>query len=407
MKLIATIFAASMLVACGGGSEPPVAVASIGYPTAAMKSAKVPGGGGVAVHVYQALYGMAPSNAMLTDYTAQATADPSAFARNLTANFAGTSDTALALLVLNNLNITATSVNATSYSILLDALGQMFAGYGAASRGQIILNATNLLTNLESDATYGQAAASYNNQAYVNYTYAANTGSTSPAAVPILGANAGLAQTVTTGTIVRLDAGASTADVGRTLTYAWTLTSKPAGSTSALSSATSIAPTFKADLAGTYVVSLTVNDGMVSSAAVTNTVTVVPRISGALGISANDNYFDFCGINGQFTTVASYGAGTWTISNCKVYGTAGSPLVARLRNNGSTDLTLTRIHIMTGMFGNAWGINPSSQVISPGISVDFALPLWLGLEVTNAVATFTFTGEPDFVVQLKGSMVSP
>lgn len=86
-------------------------------------------------------------------------------------------------------------------------------------------------------------------------------------------ANAGLAQNVVAGSLVTLDGSASSDANGDTLTYAWTLTSKPAGSTAALSSATSAKPTLTADAAGTYVATLTVNDGKVNSAATTVIVT--------------------------------------------------------------------------------------------------------------------------------------
>jgi len=244
------------------------------------------------------------------------------------------------------------------------------------------------------------------NDGKVNSTVVTITTTSSAAnAAPV--ANAGVEQRAVIGLTVALDGSASSDANSDALTYAWTFTSKPSGSSAVLSSATSAKPTFTADMAGMYVVSLVVNDGKLSSTSVTNTVTAVPRISGALGISASDNYFDFCGITGQFTTVSSSGSGTWSISNCSVFGTAGSPLLARLQNNGSTALTLTQIHILAGNFGKAWSISPSSQTINPGDTVNFALPLWLSLEVTNAVATFSLTGEPDLVVQLKGSMTLP
>ena len=57
------------------------------------------------------------------------------------------------------------------------------------------------------------------------------------------------------------------------VTNLWTLTSKPAGSQAALSSATAYSPTFTADVAGAYVVSLVVNDGTADSAAAIVTLT--------------------------------------------------------------------------------------------------------------------------------------
>ncbi|AQR67682.1 hypothetical protein BZG29_04340 [Janthinobacterium sp. LM6] len=92
------------------------------------------------------------------------------------------------------------------------------------------------------------------------------------AAIPPV-AQAGPAQSVMTGTVVTLDGSASSADAGRTLSYAWTLQSRPAGSTASLSSPTSARPTFTADVAGTYVASVIVNDGKVSSNAAAVSIT--------------------------------------------------------------------------------------------------------------------------------------
>ncbi|NDD25191.1 MAG: site-specific integrase, partial [Betaproteobacteria bacterium] len=78
-------------------------------------------------------------------------------------------------------------------------------------------------------------------------------------------ANAGPNQNVTTGSTVTLVSSGSTDANGDTLTYRWSMASKPTSSVAALSSATAASPTFTADLAGTYVVNLVVNDGKVDS----------------------------------------------------------------------------------------------------------------------------------------------
>lgn len=89
--------------------------------------------------------------------------------------------------------------------------------------------------------------------------------------VPI--ANAGINQTVINSSMVTLD-GSASSDANRDfLTYKWTLLSKPANSSAALSSVTAAKPTFTADLPGTYVASLIVNDGLVNSTAASVAVT--------------------------------------------------------------------------------------------------------------------------------------
>lgn len=189
MKLFAVTLLSLALVACGGGDlQEPVAPA--GVPSATAKAAKLSGGAGVAVHMYQALYGKAPSYALMADYTAQATSNASAFATSLTSAFASTSNAALATLVINNLGVTATTVKAVNskgeseYTLLLDAVQQIFTVY-PGMRGQVILNMTNLLADLETDGTYGGAAVTYNNQAAANQTYALNAANTSPAVVAV------------------------------------------------------------------------------------------------------------------------------------------------------------------------------------------------------------------------------
>ena len=86
-------------------------------------------------------------------------------------------------------------------------------------------------------------------------------------------ANAGPDQAVRVRDTVTLDGTASSDVDGNAMTYHWTLVQVPAHSKAALANATSVNPTFKADKAGSYVVSLVVNDGTVDSAPATVTIT--------------------------------------------------------------------------------------------------------------------------------------
>ena len=88
--------------------------------------------------------------------------------------------------------------------------------------------------------------------------------------VPI--ADGGPDQSVRTGDKVMLN-GSNSSDLdGNLLTFDWAFTSRPSGSTATLDDTTSMNPVFKTDIPGTYVISLTVNDGIVDS--VSNMVTI-------------------------------------------------------------------------------------------------------------------------------------
>jgi hypothetical protein len=79
-------------------------------------------------------------------------------------------------------------------------------------------------------------------------------------------ADAGPDQTVDIGATVHLDGGQSSDADGNPLTYLWSLLSRPASSAALLSDATSVSPSFVADINGEYVVQLIVNDGLENSA---------------------------------------------------------------------------------------------------------------------------------------------
>src|SRR5262249_45631053 len=63
-----------------------------------------------------------------------------------------------------------------------------------------------------------------------------------------------------------LDGAGSTDADGNSLTFHWSFVSRPAGSIATLSDPGAVRPTFQADKAGSYVVQLIVNDGLVDSA---------------------------------------------------------------------------------------------------------------------------------------------
>lgn len=75
-------------------------------------------------------------------------------------------------------------------------------------------------------------------------------------------AAAGFDQAIQAGSTVRLNGGRSTDVDGQMLTYEWTLTSRPAGSTAAIDDPSGVLPSFVADLPGAYVVRLVVHDGV-------------------------------------------------------------------------------------------------------------------------------------------------
>lgn len=98
--------------------------------------------------------------------------------------------------------------------MLLDAVGQIFEFYSNDSRGQIILNLTNLLAGLEGDVTYGSTAVSFNNQASANLTYA-NDPTHIVAAIPVAGTSA---------PIVSVAVSQPKATVGTPFTVTWSST---------------------------------------------------------------------------------------------------------------------------------------------------------------------------------------
>jgi parallel beta-helix repeat protein len=170
-------------------------------------------------------------------------------------------------------------------------------------------------------------------------------------------ANAGSDQSVFVTQIVTLD-GSQSSDVdGDRLTYAWAFTSIPALSGARLSDPTAIRPTFVVDRPGTYVAQLIVDDGHVSGAPDTVTITTEntapvakagpdqTAVAGALvlldGTASSDVDYDPLTYRWSFTTVPSGSAATLTGASTAgpsfIVDRPGAFVVQLIVNDGQVD----------------------------------------------------------------------
>jgi hypothetical protein len=92
-------------------------------------------------------------------------------------------------------------------------------------------------------------------------------------------ADAGDDQSTTTGTTIHLDGSASSDANNDSLSFTWSFASKPANSTATIDNANSEQASFTPDVAGTYVVSLLVDDG--TAVSLPNTIEVMAVDSNA------------------------------------------------------------------------------------------------------------------------------
>jgi hypothetical protein len=121
-------------------------------------------------------------------------------------------------------------------------------------------------------------------------------------------AKAGADQNIATTTVVILNGTASSDADGDAITYAWSLTTVPAGSSASLSSSSDVSPTFTADIDGSYIAQLIVNDGTIDSTADTVTITAATANSAPTANAGED----FSTINGSIATLNGSGSGSGT-----------------------------------------------------------------------------------------------
>jgi len=124
------------------------------------------------IRVVEALYNQRPGYTYLSNFQTFVSENSiDAFANALAANFASSTDAALAAIVTANLGLGDAAATGNAY------LEAQFAAAPAA-RGKAILDAMNTLATLEGDATYGTAATAFNADVVASVTYssvAANT----------------------------------------------------------------------------------------------------------------------------------------------------------------------------------------------------------------------------------------
>jgi len=268
------------------------------------------------------------------------------------------------------------------------------------------LSATNVASpNFVADVPGSYVAQLIVNDGTVNSDPDSVTISTSNTA-PV--ANAGPDQRVARGATVQLDGSGSLDADGTPLSFAWTMLSRPAGSTAALLPGNSVAsPTFTADVVGDYVIQLIVNDGLLDSAPDTVVVTaalaadlrfvLTSSPSPALGSTADVGFYLYndgpaaaTGVTASIPipagTVFSHYAdstggtynsstGIWTIPGTFASGSFRW-IVIVVRVQDPTPGALTASVATSDQFDPNPGNNSASATLTPNTSADLQLSIF-------------------------------
>ncbi len=173
-------------------------------------ASQVTGAAEIAVHTYQALYGQASGKALQDSYVSQIGSGTGFdWANSMAAGFKALSDSAFATKVLTNLGISATTLTASTafpvpadtYTALQLALTNYLTAAGAANRGTVVVQLSEIISNLEGDTqfgVYGTVAATYNTQSLANFTYSSNAANATPGVAALPDPTIGTTYTLTT-----------------------------------------------------------------------------------------------------------------------------------------------------------------------------------------------------------------
>ena len=196
-------------------------------------------------------------------------------------------------------------------------------------------------------------------------------------------ANAGLDARVTAGTSVTLDGTGSFDADGDTLTYQWTFVSQPSGSAAAFADATVATPSFTADVEGSYVIALVVDDGTEASIEDIVYVEVIQpqvKLSKQFGADAS----------ATFNQVAMPYASSATV-DASVSGSVDFTLDTFSIIAEGQNYTITNIQVTddSGNVSPYFTVINDGYVLLEGQAVEFALlsPLTAGVETS---LTFSF-----------------
>ena len=225
------------------------------------------------------------------------------------------------------------------------------------------------------------------------------SGCSSPNTPPV--ANAGVTQNVSVGSLVTLDGSGSRDANNQSLTYLWQMTAVPAGSMAALSSSTSAKPTFTADVAGIYIVSLVVNDGKANSTL--TTVSVYSSVNNSAPVAnagANQSITvgSVVNLDGTGSTDANRDALTykWNLSNVPTGSSAILNSINSPNPKFTADLTGTYTAILVVNDGKADSL--SSVVVITASAANSAPVANAGLAQSvklNDTVTLDGTGSTD------------